>query len=255
MECEPYGCPELQLGGSGNLLHHQRGRERVIRLTYFYYAAGLLQESDPEELTRQIIEHLEGASRISQLVLGRIDISRMGQTATTIAQLDVSIQQKLRETLGEEKFSSLNEKPVQEFTPDEVSLVTNALGKRLQNEFYRDVILGVISQLWVDYLTRVDSLRVSIGLEAYGQRDPLVQYKSQASEMFQTLLAEIRSGVVTRMFAIRGIRSASAAIDRERTDAKPSAPSTPIPPAVQTAVNRDTPTDTRSARKKKRHRH
>jgi preprotein translocase subunit SecA len=46
----------------------------------------------------------------------------------------------------------------------------------------------------------VEALRISIGLEAYAQRDPLVQYKTKASEMFQTLLAEIRSGVVSRMF-------------------------------------------------------
>ena len=40
-------------------------------------------------------------------------------------------------------------------------------------------------RLWVDYLTQVEALRVSIGLEAYAQRDPLVQYKGKASEMFQ----------------------------------------------------------------------
>jgi preprotein translocase subunit SecA len=42
---------------------------------------------------------------------------------------------------------------------------------------------------------------VSIGLEAYGQRDPLVQYKAQASEMFQGLLSDIRSLVISRVFA------------------------------------------------------
>jgi len=39
----------------------------------------------------------------------------------------------------------------------------------------------------VEYLTQMEALRVSIGLEAYGQRDPLVQYKSKAFELFQTL--------------------------------------------------------------------
>jgi preprotein translocase subunit SecA len=62
------------------------------------------------------------------------------------------------------------------------------------------VLLGAITELWVDYLTRVEALRVSIGLEAYAQRDPLVQYKTKASVMFQDLLKEIRSGVVSRMF-------------------------------------------------------
>jgi preprotein translocase subunit SecA len=40
-------------------------------------------------------------------------------------------------------------------------------------------------------------------LEAYGQRDPLVQYKSKASELFQNLLKDMRSGVISRMFTYR----------------------------------------------------
>ena len=60
------------------------------------------------------------------------------------------------------------------------------------------LLLGAITELWVDYLTRVEALRVSIGLEAYAQRDPLVQYKCRASEMFQRLLEDIRGLVVGR---------------------------------------------------------
>ena len=75
-----------------------------------------------------------------------------------------------------------------------------AWGERELTELYRQILLGAITELWVDYLTRVEALRVSIGLEAYAQRDPLVQYKSRASEMFQNLLGEIRSTVVSRIF-------------------------------------------------------
>jgi preprotein translocase subunit SecA len=67
-------------------------------------------------------------------------------------------------------------------------------------DIYRSVLLSVISEQWVEYLTRVEALRVSIGLEAYGQRDPLVQYKSRASEMFQSLLTEVRAAVIDRSF-------------------------------------------------------
>jgi preprotein translocase subunit SecA len=53
----------------------------------------------------------------------------------------------------------------------------------------------------VDYLTKVEGLRVSIGLEAYAQRDPLVQYKGRASELFQQLLVDVRAAVTGRVFA------------------------------------------------------
>ena len=61
------------------------------------------------------------------------------------------------------------------------------LGHGIQTQIYRQVLLSAITELWVDYLTRVEALRVSVGLEAYAQADPLVKYKSQASEMFQSL--------------------------------------------------------------------
>jgi preprotein translocase subunit SecA len=70
-------------------------------------------------------------------------------------------------------------------------------------ELYRQLLLSVITELWVDYLTQMEALRVSIGLEAYGQRDPLVQYKSKASGLFQDLFRNMRLGVLTRMFTYR----------------------------------------------------
>jgi preprotein translocase subunit SecA len=69
------------------------------------------------------------------------------------------------------------------------------------NEVHRQILLGATTELWVDYLTRIEALRVSIGLEAYAQRDPLVQYKSRASEMFAQLVEDIRGLVISRVFA------------------------------------------------------
>jgi preprotein translocase subunit SecA len=75
------------------------------------------------------------------------------------------------------------------------------VGRQVLNQVHRQLLLQAITEQWVEYLTRVEALRVSIGLEAYAQRDPLVQYKTQASEMFQSLLADIRSLVISRVFA------------------------------------------------------
>ena len=86
----------------------------------------------------------------------------------------------------------------------------------MQNEIYRSLLLSAISDQWVEYLTKVEGLRVSIGMEAYAQRDPLVQYKSQASELFRELLADIRSAVIGRMFTMqprRGTETTSESSD------------------------------------------
>jgi preprotein translocase subunit SecA len=49
----------------------------------------------------------------------------------------------------------------------------------------------------------MEALRVAIGLEAYAQRDPLVQYKTKGFEMFQRLMEDMRMGVVSRMYTFQ----------------------------------------------------
>ncbi len=68
------------------------------------------------------------------------------------------------------------------------------------NDLLRELMLSTVSTLWVDYLTAIEGLREGIGLQAFGQRDPLVEYKRRAFEMFQDLYARIRSQVVTYVF-------------------------------------------------------
>jgi preprotein translocase subunit SecA len=79
--------------------------------------------------------------------------------------------------------------------------------------------------LWVDYLTRIEALRVSIGLEAYAQRDPLVQYKSQASEMFAQLVEDIRGLVISRAFTMqrRPVEIAPVEVIEHAAPAEPQA--------------------------------
>jgi preprotein translocase subunit SecA len=95
------------------------------------------------------------------------------------------------------------DRPLQELSGEERAAVLDELGRQALTEVYRQLLLGVISELWVEYLTNMEALRVSIGLEAYAQRDPLVQYKNRAFTMFRELLDNMRTGVVTRMFTFR----------------------------------------------------
>jgi preprotein translocase subunit SecA len=66
----------------------------------------------------------------------------------------------------------------------------------------RFVMLNVIDRLWIQHLTALDELREGIGLRAYGQRDPLVEYKSEAFKMFQSLEASIQSEVAATIFRL-----------------------------------------------------
>ena len=59
-------------------------------------------------------------------------------------------------------------------------------------ELERVVLLKVIDQKWMDHIDDMDQLRQGIGLQAYGQRDPKVEYKMAAYEMFNDMLASIQ---------------------------------------------------------------
>ena len=69
----------------------------------------------------------------------------------------------------------------------------------------RGVFLQVIDREWQDYLRAMDDLRQGVNLRAYGQRDPLVEYKKEAFYMFESLMTSIKSKVVSAEF-----RSATA---------------------------------------------
>ncbi len=69
----------------------------------------------------------------------------------------------------------------------------------------RAVFLQVIDREWQDFLRAMDDLRTGVNLRAYGQRDPLVEYKKEAFEMFETLMMTIKTKVVSAEF-----RSATA---------------------------------------------
>ena len=64
----------------------------------------------------------------------------------------------------------------------------------------RFILLHSIDTLWQEYLRGMDNLRQGVGLRAYGQNDPLVEYKKEAFSMFSTLMDSIKNEVVMRMF-------------------------------------------------------
>jgi preprotein translocase subunit SecA len=230
---------------------HRRGRQQVIRMTYIFLAAGLLEGRDAEELSEEILEHLEGARLALQWVWGNYELRRLIQTETPLSRLNQPLQERLRSVLGNERFEEIAESDLKELPAEDLQDIARVLGERLQNQIYREILLGVISQLWVDYLTRVDALRVSIGLEAYAQRDPLVQYKSRATELFSQLLKDIRGGVVARMFTYQPSRSATVQVERDRSSVETAA----RPESVAAGAEQRKDEAPRSARKKKRRRH
>ena len=75
-------------------------------------------------------------------------------------------------------------------------------GSELMREIERAVTLQVVDTRWKDHLDAMDQLREGIGLRAYGQRDPLNEYRKEAFDMFQGMIEAIQEDVVTYIMRV-----------------------------------------------------
>lgn len=75
-------------------------------------------------------------------------------------------------------------------------------GQEAFRSIERAITLQVIDRLWVNHLTMMSNIRQGIGLHAYGQRDPLVMYKKEGHEAFDTLLERIQHDVAHTIFHV-----------------------------------------------------
>jgi preprotein translocase subunit SecA len=64
----------------------------------------------------------------------------------------------------------------------------------------RDILLRVVDNKWIDHLHNIDMLREGIGLRAYGQKDPHIEYKREAYDLFNKMMFEIQGDTVRHLF-------------------------------------------------------
>ena len=174
---------------------HRQVKQIFNRFSYIFLLAQLLDGREAEELTEEVLTHLEEADEALRFAIGQGEFNRLLANATRLADFGTAAKMAFGEERLNETMADLGES-------DREALI-EAIGKYILNEVRRQLLLGATSELWVEYLTRIEALRVSISLEAYAQRDPLVQYKAKASELFTQLVEDIRGLVVSRAFAVQ----------------------------------------------------
>lgn len=175
------------------------------RLSYVYSMADELQKQAPQALMTDIMSHLQSAEAHMAKVFGQSDWEYLSARASTFADLQEETRAALQGGLGAEVYTGYEQSDLAEIPTELQAQAQQIIGEQAQNRVYRDLLLTTISSDWVNYLTKMEALRVSISMESYAQRDPLVQYKTKASEMFTALLAEIRQTAVGRMFRYRPV--------------------------------------------------
>ncbi|BDF68863.1 protein translocase subunit SecA [Oscillospiraceae bacterium] len=77
------------------------------------------------------------------------------------------------------------------------------LGSPLMRELERVVMLRVVDEYWMDHIDAMQELRQGIGLRAYGQNDPIIEYKREGYDMFEEMIGAIQEETVRRLFLAR----------------------------------------------------
>ena len=81
-------------------------------------------------------------------------------------------------------------------------LARGQLGEEPMRDLERRVVVATVDRLWREHLYEMDYLKEGIGLRAMGQRDPLVEYKDEGAQMFQSMMEHIKEESVQQVFSV-----------------------------------------------------
>ena len=110
----------------------------------------------------------------------------------------------------------------------------------VMRETERMIMLSIIDQQWKDHLLSMDHLKEGIGMRAYGQKDPVIEYKKEAFQMFQDMMDRIEDETARFLFFLQPVAGqrplAPYAEDEEFAEAPVSTPAGPDPHQAQTQL-------------------
>ena len=192
-----------------------------------------------DDLVLEVQEQLEGLYGEVEKVLGDIFIesnAQMPLISLVNNRLPQSVYKQIEARLGLEGLEQVENIPLSQLDAETATIVKTAYVRWQE----ADLMLRVIDYLWTRHLTTMEGLRHSIGLQAYGQKDPLVQYKVKAYELFDDLKGEIRQLVVLNVLLTGSKAEASRAASRQAAAAQP-ARSAPAPGSAPNQKGRNGP--------------
>lgn len=144
-----------------------------------------------------------------------------------------SVQESNAESKPERAFIDFSDGHRRLRTVVRIEDVVTSAGQEINDRLERTAMLSLIDEFWTEHLRSLDEVKEGIGLRAYGQRDPLVEYKMEAFRLFSEVIDQIGEHVVTFVFRAGpvvesrgGNSNQRSRLDRQRAQASHrSAPS------------------------------
>jgi preprotein translocase subunit SecA len=187
-----------------------------------YGERDLILKGSPEELKKHILEMVENV--IENLVLLYInpDIREEDKNPEgLITALGEKFGAGFREVVDKNLYDmdALLE-ALEEKVGEELQRREREFGPEQMQYLVRFILLQVIDTKWKEHLYGLDNLREGIGLRAYGQRDPLVEYKREAFDMFDQMTDSIKEEAVELLFRVQQVHETKLANPVEESKAQ-----------------------------------
>ncbi|MBO6903257.1 MAG: preprotein translocase subunit SecA [Rhizobiaceae bacterium] len=158
------------------------------------------------EMRQDVIDDMVARNIPEKAYAEQWDIEKLKEDVRTHLNLDLPVEEwakeegideeHIRERLTEAADKAASER-AERFGPDIMTYVE------------KTVLLQTLDHLWREHLVNLDHLRSVIGFRGYAQRDPLNEYKSEAFELFQAMLANLRQAVTAQLMRVELVREAA----------------------------------------------
>ena len=170
------------------------------RTVIYAWRTDILNSTDPRPEVFETVDERIAAEVEARAGTDPVDLDGLVRWANAAMPVGLS-KEDLLGAGGKEEWTKFLKARVREAYEVKVKFENPEAVKALE----RFVVLGAIDRLWQEHLYAMDGLRTSINLRAYGQKDPLIEYKNEAYGMFGELMGRIKEEVVHNLF-----RSASS---------------------------------------------
>ena len=165
-----------------------------------------------ESMKDEILEYIDRV--VADQVEGHVDPSepiRLDEVKLVAAELEMLFVNPMpldgaftgEEITKEEMVDHFSERAHQAYERRE-----NDWGEEITREVERRVMLSIIDDKWRDHLYEMDMLKEGIGLRAWGQKDPLIEYKREAFVTFENMMASLGEDIIRRFFRVQVSREA-----------------------------------------------
>ncbi|MDA0785447.1 MAG: preprotein translocase subunit SecA [Proteobacteria bacterium] len=147
-----------------------------------------------KSMRAEVLEELVARTIPQKAFAEQWDTSLLHEEAARIFGLDIPADEwAAEEGIADEEIHDRLQKLVDERMAAKVA----NYGEEIMRMAEKNLLLQILDQHWKDHLLRLDHLRQGIGLRAFGQKNPLNEYKREAFDMFQDMLGRLREGVTT----------------------------------------------------------